>query len=227
MAGWAERQDDVAGKACRIVRDVCLWSEKRWTRWRFAGRFARSALVVLEQAMGEPRIYNMAFRSGDEDQVGIVLNEASSMVCGKNRRRERQYALARAGVLATNCEAGPERMSWRNVGRQGKLIEHPSWFPRLREMSEHACSALQSEGKDFEKAEVTNENIPFAATVNQNGSCSVFRGEFEVRRRWRFCGVERSVRLEAIVVGVGIHMGIKKPRLDSRGIGCEGWWVLG
>ncbi len=41
----AEGPVDVAGKARRLGSDVCLWSGKRWTRWLFVGRFARSALA--------------------------------------------------------------------------------------------------------------------------------------------------------------------------------------
>lgn len=54
--------------------------------------------------MGESGIHHMAFWSGDEDQVGIVLNEASSMVRGKNRRRECQNALVCVTVVAADYE---------------------------------------------------------------------------------------------------------------------------
>ncbi len=55
--------------------------------------------------MREARVYNMTFRSGDEDHLGVMLDESAGMVGGKNSRRECQNSLARVGVLATNYEA--------------------------------------------------------------------------------------------------------------------------
>ncbi len=114
-------------------------------------------------------------------------------------------------------------MASRNVVWQGKLVENPIWFSWLREMPKHTCCAPKCEWKDFDKAEVPNEDFPLTGIVNQNGSGAVFSGEFEVRGRRIFYGEERSVGHEGEVRGEGIHVGIKKPRLDGRGVVGAGW----